>query len=672
MFGGLLRTVALLSWGLLVSAASVARAGVEEPAQKTLAPYFVVEGGAANDESLPLASTRVALAVSDVIADVNVTQVYENRGTRPINARYVFPASTRAAVHGLSMRIRDQLIEAKIKEREQAQKTFEQAKRAGKSASLLEQERPNVFTMSVANVMPGDRIEVTLRYSELIVPSEGTYELAFPTVVGPRYSNQAASGAPATDRFVASPYLAAGKLPSATFELSGTLASGIPIAALTSPSHRLSAHAENPKLTRFALAPSEANGMNRDFVLQYRLAGNAIQSGLTLFDSGREKFFLLQVQPPTAVREAAIPPRDYVFIIDVSGSMHGFPLDTTKVLLKELVQGLKPTDTFNVLLFSGSSELLATAPLPATKNNVARALALLEQQVGGGSTELLPALQRALALSPGPGRSRSFIVITDGYVSADKTAMDFVRAHLGQANAFAFGIGSSVNRYLIEGIARAGCGEPFIVTQPEVAKDAASKLRKYVGAPVLTNVRVTYDGFDAYDVEPRSIPDVLLARPVVVFGKYRGDARGSVTLDGLGGEGSYRQRFDVAASGPRAEHRALEYLWARTRIASLSDFSFQGSDEQRKAAVVDLGLRYNLLTEHTSFVAVSQTVRNFGAPARDVKQPLAVPLGVSDRAIGGESVTSAFEPELGWLLAMVAGMAAFAFASGRRKHTEAA
>jgi Ca-activated chloride channel family protein len=667
MLGRLLRVVSSLLWALLVLPGVPSAHAQGADAEKTLAPYFVVEGAETNVESLPLASTRVALAVSDVIADVSVTQVYENRGNRPINARYVFPASTRAAVHGLSMRIRDQVIEAQIKERGQAQKTFEQAKRAGKSASLLEQERPTVFTMSVANVMPGDRIEVTLRYSELIVPTEGTYEVAFPTVVGPRYSNQVASTAPATDGFVESPYLKAGKAPNASFELSGTLAAAIPIASLVSPSHRLKTDEDNPKLTRFQLEPSEASGMNRDFILRYRLAGDAIQSGLTLFDSGREKFFLLQVQPPAAVSETAIPPRDYVFIVDVSGSMHGFPLETTKVLLRELVTGLKPTDTFNVMLFSGGSQLLAPASVPASSANVERALRLIDEQAGGGSTELLPALTRALSLSPGPGRSRSFIVVTDGYVSADKTAMDFVRKHLGEANAFAFGIGSSVNRYLIEGIARAGYGEPFIVTKPELAKDAAEKLRKYVRAPVLTNVRVAYDGFDAYDVEPRAVPDVLAARPVVVFGKYRGEARGSITLDGLGGEGSYRQRFEVAASSARPEHRALEYLWARTRIAGLSDFSFQGSDDQRKAAVVELGLRYNLLTEHTSFVAVSRTVRNAGAPATDVKQPLAMPAGVSNLAVGGEGVASAFEPELAWLLALGALLLALAVLRSRRE-----
>ena len=667
MLARFLRTVSVLAWASVVSSVSIARAEGEDSAEKTLAPYFALENADPEIDSLPLQSTRVAMAVTDVVADISVTQVYENRGQRPLNARYVFPASTRAAVHGLSMRIRDQVIEAKIQEREQAQKTFEQAKRAGKSASLLEQQRPNVFSMSVANVMPGDHIEVTLRYSELIVPTDGTYELDFPTTVGPRYSNQVASGAPAKDAFVESPYLKAGKASPATFALSGTLAAGIPIGSLVSPSHRLRTTAENSKLTRFELEPSEANGQNRDFVLRYQLAGNAIQSGLTLFDAGREKFFLLEVQPPAAVSEAAIPPREYVFIVDVSGSMTGFPLDTTKVLLKELVHGLKPTDTFNVLLFSGGSRLLAPASLTATPEHVKQALAAIDEQTGGGGTELLPALERALSLSPGPGRSRSFIVVTDGFVSADKDAMDFVRAHLGEANAFAFGIGSSVNRYLIEGLARAGYGEPFIVTKPEAAKEAADRLRKYVRAPVLTNVRVAYDGFDAYDVEPRAVPDVLAARPVVVFGKYRGEARGSITLDGLGGEGAYRQRFDVAASAPRPEHRALEYLWARTRIANLSDFSFQGSDEQRKGEIVKLGLAYNLLTQYTSFVAVSRTIRNPGAPATDVKQPLVMPAGVSNDAIG-ENVSSAFEPELLWLLAMVALVAGMAYVRARREH----
>ncbi len=321
--------------------------------EKTLAPFFVIEHGDPKVDQLPLQSTRVDVSITDVVAEVTVTQVYENRGQRPINTKYVFPASNRAAVHGLTMAIRDQVIEAKIQERQQAQKTFEKAKAAGKTATLLEEQRPNVFTMSLANVMPGDRIEVTLKYNELIVPTEGRYDFVFPTVVGPRYSNQSEASAPETSQFVATPYLKAGSTVPSTLSISGTIASGIPLASVKSGTHAVTSQADNPNLTHFALDSSEARGGNRDFVLSYRLAGDAIQSGLTLFDGGAEKFFLLQVQPPVRVADADLPPREYVFIVDVSGSMNGFPLDTAKRLLSDLVGSLRPTDTFNVLLFAG-------------------------------------------------------------------------------------------------------------------------------------------------------------------------------------------------------------------------------------------------------------------------------------------------------------------------------
>ncbi len=651
---------------LLLVVAPRALASVDS-ADKTLAPYFRVEHADPNVDQLPLASTKVDIAVTDVIAAVTVTQRYENRGSRPINATYVFPASTRAAVDGLTMRIGSQLILAKIKERDQAKRTFEAAKRDGKSATLLEQERPNVFTMSVANVMPGDHIDVTLRYTELIVPTDGRYELVFPTVVGPRYSNQPEKTAAPSDQFVATPYLRAGVPPTSTLQITGTLASGIPLADVTSPSHRLEQSFDNPGLLRFSLDASEVHGGDRDFVLDYRLAGDAIQSGLTLFDAGSEKFFLLEVEPPARVTDADLPPREYVFIVDVSGSMAGFPLETAKSLLRDLVGGLRPSDRFDVLLFAGASELLSPRSLPATPENVARAVRAIDEQHGGGGTELLPALEQALSLSPEVGVSRSFIVVTDGFVDADRQAMDFVRQHLGEANAFAFGIGDSVNRYLIEGVARAGFGEPFVVTNEADAAQAAHRFRDYVRAPVLTNVRIDYGDFDVYDVMPRAVPDVLAARPVIAFGKYRGTPRGTIEVSGVGGRGAYRQRFDVSRVVPRAEHRALRPLWARTRIAELSDFAFGEPPEAAKKKIVELGLRYDLLTAYTSFVAVTTTVRNPGAPADDVKQPLALPRAVSNSAIG-EPLSSADEPGLLFLL-LASGLlgAAFLALRGRRR-----
>jgi Ca-activated chloride channel family protein len=641
-----------------------ARADETAAPDKTLAPFFVIEHGDPAVDRLPLASTKVDVAIAGVVADVTVTQVYENRGKHPLNTRYVFPASTRAAVHGLTMAIRDQIIEAKIQEREQAKQTFEKAKSAGKTATLLEEQRPNVFTMNLANVMPRDRIEVTLKYNELLVPTEGSYDFVFPTVVGPRYSNLNAAEAPATSQFVAAPYLPEGSSVPSTFELTGTLASGIPLAEIKCDTHHITSHADNPNLTHFALEASEARGGNRDFILRYKLAGSAIQSGLTLFDAGSEKFFLLQVEPPARVADADVPPRDFVFIVDVSGSMIGEPLDTAKGLLQNLVGSLRPTDTFNVLLFSGGSRVLAPHSLPATKANITNALAILNGESGGGATELLPAMQHALALESSAGRSRSFVLVTDGYVEADKKAMDLVREHLGDANVFAFGIGSSVNRYLIEGIARAGFGEPFVVTSLADGPAAARRFADYVRTPALTDVRVAYDGFDAYDVEPKSVPDVLAARPVIVFGKYRGERRGTITLTGVGGQAPYTQRFEVARAVPAAENRALPYLWARTRIASLSDFGFGEPDAAAKSEVTSLGLRYSLLTPFTSFVAVSHTVRNFGAPAQNVDQPSPLPQGVSNSAVG-EPVQGADEPEL-WLLVLLFG--AFACAGAWRAH----
>ncbi len=646
------RLLRVLALALLAICAPPVLAEEEKPDEdKSLSPYFLVEGGDPAVDCFPLESTNVDVAVSGVIADVAVTQVYKNYGSRPINARYVFPASTRAAVNGLRMTLRDQVIEAQIQERKQAKKTFEQAKQAGKTATLLEQQRPNVFSMNVANVMPGDRIEVTLRYTELLVPTEAKYELVFPTVVGPRYANRPASEAPGDD-WVASPYLHAGAPPPATFSLSGAVSASLPIREVGSSSHALEGRFESPSLFRFALGKGEESGANRDFLLAYRLAGDGIQSGLSLYDAGDEKLFLLTVEPPERVAEELMPPRELVFIVDVSGSMMGFPLDTAKQLLRRLAATLRPIDKLNVLLFSGGSRLLSPASLSATPVNVYGALSLFDQEQGGGGTELLPALERALALSPEPGLARSFLIITDGYVAADDEALDFVASHLGEASVFAFGIGSGVNRHLIEGLARAGQGEPFVVTGEDGADEATRRFAAYVGTPVLTDVRVSYEGFDAYATEPRAIPDVLAARPVVVVGKWRGEAAGSIHVTGRSGRGAFSQRFDVASATPLPENRALPYLWARSRIAALSSYGLTQPSEDARGEILALGLRYSLLTRFTSFVAVSRIARNTQGPATDVKQPLPLPEGVSDAAVGVGA-----EPELA-LVACLLGTAA--------------
>lgn len=323
---------------------------------RTLSPYFFVENGDPAVDRLPLKETRADVHITGVIADVLVTQVYRNEGSRPLNARYVFPASTRAAVHGMTMVVGDQRIRARIREKQAAKREFEAAREAGKSAALLEQQRSNVFTMNVANVLPQDEIRVELHYSELLVPTEGTYEFVYPTVVGPRYSKE-------PETAMQSPYLHQKEAPAYRFEIETRIAAGMPIDELLCPSHRTRVDWEDGDRARVGLDPAETDGGNRDYILRYRLQGKEVRTGLLLYADHDENFFLLMAQPPRRVEPQQIPPREYIFVLDVSGSMNGFPLETAKTLMRELIGGLRPSDRFNIILFSGGSRLLAPQSL---------------------------------------------------------------------------------------------------------------------------------------------------------------------------------------------------------------------------------------------------------------------------------------------------------------------
>ncbi|HDQ04326.1 MAG TPA: VWA domain-containing protein, partial [Deltaproteobacteria bacterium] len=383
---------------MLFSWSQVFAAGKLENDDRTLSPYFFIQSDDPLTDRLPLKHTSASVNISGVIADVLVTQVYKNEGKKPLEAIYIFPASTRAAVYGMKMTIGKRVIEAKIKKRDEARKDYEQAKQDGKRASLLEQQRPNVFQMNVANIMPGDEIKVELKYTELLVPTDRIYEFVYPTVVGPRYSNAKEGSVPPSEHWVENPYLRQGELSATTFDINVAINAGMPIKDLECASHKTNSEFSSPSVAKIALDKTEKNGGNRDYILRYRLDGNKIQTGLLLTQGEKENFFLLMLQPPKRVTKADIPGREYIFIVDVSGSMYGFPLDISKKLMTNLIGNLRPSDKFNVLLFSGGSTLLAEESLPATQANIQKAINVIEQQRGGGGTELLPALKRALSL----------------------------------------------------------------------------------------------------------------------------------------------------------------------------------------------------------------------------------------------------------------------------------
>ncbi|RYF76740.1 MAG: VWA domain-containing protein, partial [Comamonadaceae bacterium] len=412
--------------------------------------------------------------------------------------------------------------------------------------------------------------------------------------------------------------------------------------------------------------------------------GDAIASGVMLqratggpggpgsaADGTAENFFLAMVEPPRSVPAGTILPRDYLFVVDISGSMHGFPLDTAKTMMSRLLGGLRPSDTFNVMLFSGSSRMLSPHSVPVTRSNIDQAVAALAQQAGGGGTELIPALRKAYAQPKPADVSRTVVVVTDGYVTIEKEAFELVRRNLGKANLFAFGIGSSVNRSLIEGLARAGRGEPFVITDPVQAEEQAARFRRMVESPVLTGVTARFEGLDVYDLEPAVLPDVLGERPVLIYGKWRGEARGRLVVEGRAADGAFRQEIAVEASAA-IPGTALSALWARERIAALGDQESIEGDDSQAAAITALGLRHALLTKYTSFLAVDRLLRN-PAPAesRSVDQPLPLPQGVSEQALGGAiqaQVPGTPEPEMLGAVAVMLSMLAMLRRRARRRN----
>ena len=424
---------------------------------KTESPYFTVLSEGTESEDFPLKTTDVQVNIAGPIASVTIEQTYANDGKEVIHAEYVFPMSTKAAVYGMTVYYGDKKLVAQINERDKARKIFEQAKEEGKRTSLLEQDRPNVFRMNVANILPGEEVKVVLDYTEFINPRDKKYGFVYPTVVGPRFVDGSIPKKK-TDGFLNTPYLSKGSAYPGKFSMYINLISAVPIQKVVSKSHRIvvNKNTDNYSTVYLQNEKTKFEG-DRDFILEYELSGEKIESGTITFKGEEENFFLSVIEPPRRLDRENIPGREYMFIVDVSGSMRGFPLNVSKKLLTNLISNLRPTDMFNILLFASSSHVLSEESLEATPQNLKKAIDLLDNQRGGGGTMLLPALETALNI-PNCGRdiSRSFVIVTDGYVHVEEEAFNLIGNNLNEANVFSFGIGSSVNRHLIEGLAHVG------------------------------------------------------------------------------------------------------------------------------------------------------------------------------------------------------------------------
>lgn len=590
-------------------------------------PYFHVDGDETTDV-FPLKETHADVEILGTIARVTLSQTYTNEGESVLNATYFFPASTGAAVSGLTMKIGDRVVKAEIAKKKEAEAKFEKAKSENKSAGLLSQQRPNIFQMKVGHILPGDEIVLTLEYSEMLEAEDGEYEFVLPTAIGPRYGAETAG-----DLAVKNPFLSEGVRSQTNFSLDLKIDTALPLGALQCDSHDTAIKFSSKNSASLRLDGTQPD---RDFILKYKLRQKAISSDLIVHKGEKENYFLLQMEPPAQVKLGDIPSRDYVFLIDISGSMEGFPLNLGKKLMRDLVGSLRPRDTFNVVFFAGGNDVLSKRPLPATKENLAMAVRMLDAQRGGGGTELLAGMKRALALPTERDVSRSLVLITDGFISAEADVFEFIKDGAEGTNIFPLGVGSSVNRHLIEGLAHIAGNDSLVVTHSAETQDAVRRFQASVSSPVLTGLEISGNGVALEALQPESLPDLFENRPLTIVGKWKGGNGGKIRISGVKGDGNtFTKEFSLADAKGKMYHPALPLLWAREKVRSLSDYAQLTGERDIIDEVTKIGLEHELLTPWTSFIAVDTIARKHEGVGKDVTQALDIPVGVSGAAVGG-------------------------------------
>jgi Ca-activated chloride channel homolog len=597
----------------------------------------------------PLKHTAVQAEISGFLARTTVTQEFHNPFGHKIEAVYTFPLPENAAVDDMTMHVGTRVVKGKIKPREEARAIYEAARASGRVASLLDQERPNIFTQSVANIMPGEKVTIVISYVETLKFEDGFYEFVFPMVVGPRYipgtptGSQGGGWAPDTDRVpdasrITPPVAKPGTRAGHDISVEVRLDAGVSIDNVGCATHevvvnRTSASAAVVKLKDQATIP------NKDFILRYDVAGRKIQDAVLVHRAERGGFFTLILQPPERVTATEVIPKELVFVLDTSGSMSGFPIEKAKETMQLALNGLYPRDTFNLITFSGDTHILFPKPVPATAENLGQAREFLASRHGGGGTEMMTAIRAALDPSDVQGHIRVVCFMTDGYVGNDMEIIAEVRRH-PNARVFSFGIGGSVNRFLLDKMAAEGRGEVEYVGLKEDGAAAARRFHERVRNPLLTDIAIDWGGLPVEDVYPKRIPDLFGAKPVIVSGRYTSPGRGLVRLHGRMAGREIVREIAVNLPGSQPAHDVLATLWARNKIDDLMSQDYasvqRGSaNANLKDDITRLGIEYRLMTQFTSFVAVEETIVTVGGESKRIEVPVEMPDGVSYEGIFG-------------------------------------
>ncbi len=602
---------------------------------------------------VPLAHTSVEAFVGGFVARVNVTQTFVNKSKEPIEAVYVFPLPHEAAVDDMTMTIGKRVVKGVIKKREEARQIYEAAKAAGKTASLLDQERPNIFTQSVANIMPGDDIKIEISYVESLKYEEGEYEFVFPMVVGPRYipgefilGKKGGGWAPDTNRVpdasrITPPVLKPGERSGHDIDVTVHLNAGVPFHELRSTSHMIKVDKKGDAAADVRLDERDTIP-NKDLIVRYKVLGDAPQSGVLTWTKDGEGHFLLVLAPKANYEDKEIRSREILFVVDSSGSQQGDPLVKSKEAVKRALRGLRADDTFQVFNFNDIVTSMAPGPVPATAENVRDAAKFIDQIQATGGTRMLPVIQTALNWPADPKRLRIVFMTTDGYIGNETEITGEIHRNLGDARLFTLGCGSSVNRYLIDRMSEEGKGFAQYVRQDEPTNEVVEKFHKRIDAPVLTDVAIDWDGLQVTGQIPAQVPDLFAGQPLVVHGKFTKPGDADVRIAGKTSKGLTTIVVPVKFPAENGGYSALGTMWARAKIGELSaEMTNKGRTNQLVEEITKLGLDYRLVTEFTSFVAVEEKVRNEGGKQVTVQVPVEMPEGVSYEGVFGDKEEAA-------------------------------
>lgn len=610
----------------------------------------------------PLEHTSVKAEISGFVTRVEVKQIFHNPRQEKIEAIYTFPLSSGAAVDEMVMRVGEKIVRGVIKPRDEAKRIYEQARDKGHVASLLDQERPNIFTQSVANIMPGEKVEISIGYVEILNYEEGSFKFTFPMVVGPRFIPgqpaekqgtgwaQDTSQVPDASR-ITPPVAEEGERAGHDIDLSVSIDAGVPIEKVESMLHEVDIDGRTKNKMVVSLK-NKKEIPNKDFVLKYLVAADEIRSGVIAHKDGENGYVNVVMIPPKRVQTEQIAPRELVFIVDTSGSQQGLPLEKAKDTMKYVIDRMNPSDTFNVIDFNDTVRVLFSAPKKNTPETREKALRYVQSLKGSGGTRMIPAIWEALNTTPANNRLRIVTFMTDGLVGNDFEIISMVKKLRDKSRWFCFGTGNSVNRFLLDNIARVGGGEADYILLNSPGEEVAKKFYERIATPVLTDISLSFDGIALEEVFPAAISDLWSHKPLVFKARYSKPGKGTIKINGFQSGKVYEQALNVTLPEKELLNSSLPSLWARAKVDELMDRDLMGvqrdkPDEKVKEEIIKVALENKIMTQFTSFVAVEEAVVTVDGKPVTVTVPVELPEGVSREGVFGKKDKLMFRESYG-------------------------